>query len=183
MSLFNRTTHSQELTSLPSSHDVFISSGKNLGFPFPDPFNVSSMLPEHTHTAVFPITAASPATVSGLEDCRGQWRGMLNNKNEDSKNIFVRVTNPNKEGSELNSLWVSPGLSCCFPESEHTKPHKVWVFPICSLKLSLQVKPGTTKRVTKTWYSRLKGSLAVARIHASCRLAKFRARRSLALTS
>lgn len=32
----------------------------------------------NTHTAVFPITAASPATVSGLEDCRGQRRGMFN---------------------------------------------------------------------------------------------------------
>lgn len=95
----------------------------------------------------------------------------------------MRAANPNKEGSELSSLWVSPGLCCCFPEGVHTKPRKEWVSPICSLKLSLQVKPGPTKRVSKTWYSHLKGSLAEAQVHASYCLIKFRARGSLALTS
>lgn len=63
-------------------------------------------------------------------------------KNEARKNIFGRATNPNGEGGELSSPWLSPGLGCCFPGSEHAEPGKAWLSPGCSLKLGLQVKPG-----------------------------------------
>jgi len=67
---------------------------------------------------------------------------MFNFKNEASKNVFGRATNPDREGGELSSPCLSPGLGCCFPGSERTEAGEARLSPGCSLKLGLQVKPG-----------------------------------------
>lgn len=144
MSVFNRITHSRESASPPFSHDVFISPGKNLGFPLPEPFGVSSMLPEHAYSC-FPYHSCIYGSSFGAGGLQRAIKGnvQLHNKNEARKNVLGRATNPYREGGEPSSPWVFPGLGCCFPGSEHTEPGKVWLSRGCSLKLGLQVKPGT----------------------------------------
>lgn len=98
MSLFNRITHSRESASPPSSHDVFISPGKksrvSLAWSFRCQLHVTG-----TCIQLFSLSQLHlrQQLWSGLEDCRGQWRGMFNltTKNEAGK-ISGKATNPNR---------------------------------------------------------------------------------------
>lgn len=70
----------------------------------------------NTHTAVFPITAASPATVLGLEDCRGQRRGMFNltTKTRTVKIYLWGLQILTRKGVNLVRCWCLQGSAAAF---------------------------------------------------------------------